>query len=762
MKYYGKGERFIMHTMRLSRKLLHVSMAAAVTMSSFGMIPVIAEEAEEAEETAAESVEETEEAELTAEEETPVLEEVSSAPEKICEFIFPEENDLEIPKGTSIEDMKKQMPSSVQAIRTDKSVIDVPVTWTCVDQNGDQYDFTAVYDTAAYPAEDGVELPMIYVYTEEFFDVPEGHDSALDEFDVDEEWMPEIVESGDLLGAEYERSYRNTDLPEIRAQKPYGTCWAFAALGSAEADLIRDAKADKTVDLSELQLAYIASHGYTDPKKLHQGEKTTFVPTKTIKNHLDNGGNSVRAIRILANLAGAVKEEDVPYSNGHTYELPEKYEVSSDYAQLTGGYFIRSSDISGIKKAIKEHGGVVASMYAANGYPVNPKDGKKYEVRYNETTNAFYGTMPLANHDIMLVGWNDDFAKENFSQGCRPEHNGAWLVRNSWGKRGDGENINGYFWLSYEDKGLLSDLVAAYDMDTALHDYCYSYTGIPQPTNTLTVKNKGVLVQKYRISANEAIDMIGIEMGCANLDLVAEVTDGKNTSRGKCHMTFQGYYTIKLDTPLIVREDKEITVTITAEKKGDVVFLCEWLGPSKATAVTYTPAINGPGFTINGEQLKYDPYVKVYTNAVEPAPKPDPTPEPYQEAYRVYNPNSGEHFFTCSEEEHNALKNAGWKDEGIAFSVLPESGEPIYRLYNPNAGDHHYTVSKEECEMLKKAGWNYVGIAFHASEKGIPQYRLYNPNAECGAHLYTASDEERQALIKAGWNDEGIGFFTEK
>ena len=66
MKYYGKGERFIMHNMRLSRKLLHVSMAAAVIMSSFGMIPVIAEETEEAEETAAESVEETEEAELTA------------------------------------------------------------------------------------------------------------------------------------------------------------------------------------------------------------------------------------------------------------------------------------------------------------------------------------------------------------------------------------------------------------------------------------------------------------------------------------------------------------------------------------------------------------------------------------------------------------------------------------------------------------------------------------------------------------------------
>nr|WP_200849506.1 hypothetical protein [Enterococcus sp. CSURQ0835] len=32
---------------------------------------------------------------------------------------------------------------------------------------------------------------------------------------------------------------------------------------------------------------------------------------------------------------------------------------------------------------------------------------------------------------------------------------------------------------------------------------------------------------------------------------------------------------------------------------------------------------------------------------------------------RMYNPNSGEHFYTASLSERNALLNAGWQHEGI-------------------------------------------------------------------------------------------------
>lgn len=128
--------------------------------------------------------------------------------------------------------------------------------------------------------------------------------------------------------------------------------------------------------------------------------------------------------------------------------------------------------------------------------------------------------------------------------------------------------------------------------------------------------------------------------------------------------------------------------------------------------------------------------------------------------YRLYNPNSGEHFFTMSESEYANVKAAGWNDEGVAWQA-PLEGAEVYRLYNPNGGDHHFTMSAEERDMLKKLGWNDEGVAFcSADESGVPVHRLYNPNALAGNHLFTASQDESDFVKAAGWNYEGIGWYA--
>lgn len=133
--------------------------------------------------------------------------------------------------------------------------------------------------------------------------------------------------------------------------------------------------------------------------------------------------------------------------------------------------------------------------------------------------------------------------------------------------------------------------------------------------------------------------------------------------------------------------------------------------------------------------------------------------------YRLYNPNSGEHFYTDSMQERNFLRAAGWSAEGLGWNGLTaedEQAKPVYRLYNPNAGDHHYTTDTHEKEMLVKAGWKDEGISFLASfEKGDPVYRLYNPNAQAGAHHFTLSEKEYEALGKEGWVKEGIAWYAQ-
>ena len=128
--------------------------------------------------------------------------------------------------------------------------------------------------------------------------------------------------------------------------------------------------------------------------------------------------------------------------------------------------------------------------------------------------------------------------------------------------------------------------------------------------------------------------------------------------------------------------------------------------------------------------------------------------------YRVYNPHTGEHFYTLSATERDALVRAGWKDEGKAWKA-PQSGVPIYRLYNPNASDHHYTPNEKEKNALVKLGWKDEGVAFHGHNAyGRAVYRVYNPNAKSGSHHYTLSRKERDALVKKGWKDEGSSFFA--
>ena len=127
---------------------------------------------------------------------------------------------------------------------------------------------------------------------------------------------------------------------------------------------------------------------------------------------------------------------------------------------------------------------------------------------------------------------------------------------------------------------------------------------------------------------------------------------------------------------------------------------------------------------------------------------------------RLYNPNTGEHFYTSSEREKNALVKQGWSFEGKAWEAPEWSNTPVYRLYNKNSGDHHYTPSKKERDNLVKQGWTDEGIGWYSDDnKSVPLFRLYNPNAVTGQHHDTTSARERDKLVQQGWKDEGTGWY---
>ena len=128
--------------------------------------------------------------------------------------------------------------------------------------------------------------------------------------------------------------------------------------------------------------------------------------------------------------------------------------------------------------------------------------------------------------------------------------------------------------------------------------------------------------------------------------------------------------------------------------------------------------------------------------------------------YRLYNPNSGEHFYTLNYYEEEYLSSIGWIYEGVGWYTPFVSNTPVFRMYNPNAGDHHYTVNYNEVIWLVSLGWNYEGISWYSDDnRNAVLYRLYNPTAYSGAHHYTLNSVERDVLVNAGWRYEGIAWY---
>ena len=129
--------------------------------------------------------------------------------------------------------------------------------------------------------------------------------------------------------------------------------------------------------------------------------------------------------------------------------------------------------------------------------------------------------------------------------------------------------------------------------------------------------------------------------------------------------------------------------------------------------------------------------------------------------YRLYNPNSGEHFYTGRAAERDYLDRIGWNYEGVGWVAPVTSKTPVFRLYNKNAGDHHYTMNPDEKDMLVRLGWKYEGIGWYSDDKKrVPLYRQYNPNARAGSHNYTTNKRENDYLASIGWRAEGIAWYA--
>ena len=247
------------------------------------------------------------------------------------------------------------------------------------------------------------------------------------------------------------------EYPSTRNQNPYGTCWAFSSIGLAEFDLLKDSAkgngtVDSSIDLSELQLAYFTYNSVLDPLGGTEGDSVKYYNENATESYLNYGGNYEMASRRLAQWCGPVNESLVPYdqaSSTISKGLNDTYAFNQDEAHLQNAYLINiKENASGVKSQIMDHGAAGVMYYHNDDSFGWNSDLQKYTY-YDATTSG-------GGHAVMIVGWDDDFSRDNFTGDEKPSENGAWLIRNSWG------DYASYFWMSYETASL-SDTAWIFD-----------------------------------------------------------------------------------------------------------------------------------------------------------------------------------------------------------------------------------------------------------------------------------------------------------
>lgn len=325
-------------------------------------------------------------------------------------------------------------------------------------------------------------------------------------------------------------SYRDCGrLPEIKNQGSYSTCWAFASLMALETSL----KPKETLAFSVDNM--VGNNGYSTDAK--------------------DGGDYTRAIAYLTSWRGPVLESDDPYGDGKINKnvMPAKH--------VQEAQIIESKNLEAIKKAVFLYGGVESSMYTSMN------NAGQQSMYYNSKTGAYcYIGTKKPNHDVVIVGWDDKYPKENFSVNL--EADGAFICANSWGKEfGD----DGLFYVSY------------YDSNIGIHNLVY--TGVESVTNYDSIYQSDIcgwvgqlgyeeesayFANVYTAKENERIKAVGFYATGKNTSYevyaVENFTDSHSLNKRHLIQTGSvanaGYYTIKLDNPVQVMAGNKYAVVI--------------------------------------------------------------------------------------------------------------------------------------------------------------------------------------------------------
>ncbi|MBQ4069361.1 MAG: InlB B-repeat-containing protein [Lachnospiraceae bacterium] len=292
--------------------------------------------------------------------------------------------------------------------------------------------------------------------------------------------VPESYKTYGKHGAYYPATYDSRDynlITPVKYQANSNWCWAYSGASVLETAMIKAGISNvNNTDLSEASLAYYMYHrndnGLRDPLGLMVGDYNTHGDATYYDGDFTQySGNTQLLARFLATNMGVKNESYYTREQAENGSLPDLTKAYTEQSCVLKNAIFPANDKDSIKSAIQTYGSVCVAINWDDSWDFDSYDYSYYN--YDTAAYCYPNSDNGTNHEVTLIGWDDNYSSINFASGSEVTTNGAWIAKNSWDTDWGNE---GYFYISYEDASLLPNVTFSV-LPADSYDNNYTYTG---------------------------------------------------------------------------------------------------------------------------------------------------------------------------------------------------------------------------------------------------------------------------------------------